>query len=312
MRPRSTRFTGISGSNTVLSCSQTRSSSNGPSTIGAGAAAAGAPSASASRSAMRSRAPSSVVTVKWPPSVCAIVTRVPAGSTTLEPLGIRVASQSRASVMDPLLTGGSTTSTTGSLVAIARFSLRRHRRAGTVERGAQRVPGQRRALHARRELPHARKHGDLAQFLGVDLAPRSLADHGVDALEERLRFRLGLVLQRGSHQGRGGLGNGAAGALEADVLDHVARKLQVEGDLIAAQRIDSLGAPVGPLRLAEVARLLAVVDDDLLVEVPQLRAHPKTSRTLCRPAPSAPTSSRRVQRASQARARARPPRAPLR
>src|SRR5205814_2249433 len=302
MRPRSTRLTGISGSNTVLSCSQTRSSSKGPSTIGAWAAAAGAPRASASLSAMRSRAPSSVVTVKWPPNICAIVTRVPTGSTTLEPLGIRVASQWRASVMDPLLSwGDSATSTTGSLLAIAP-SLGRDGRTRSVERGAQRVPGQRRALHARRELPDAREHGELAQFLGVDLAPRSLADHGVDALEERLRFRLGLVLQRGSHQGRGGLGNGATGALEADVLDHVTRELQVERDLIAAERIDTLGAPVGPLRLVEVTGLPAVVDDDLLVEVPQLRAHPKTSRTLCRPATSASTSSRRSKKASEPRA----------
>src|SRR5438128_6734016 len=269
MRPRSTRLTGISGSNTVLSCSQTRSSSKGPSTIGAGAATAAArsPSASASLSAMRSRAPSSVVTVKWPPSVCAIVTGVPAGSTTPAPLGIRVASQSRPRMMDPLLSGGgSTTSTTGSLLDIARPSLRRHGRTRSVERGAQRVPSQRGALHPRRELPHAREHGELSQFLGVDLAPRAFADHGVDALEERLRFRLGLVLQRGSHQGGGGLGNGAAGALEADVLDHVTRELHVERDLIAAERVDSFGAPVGPLRLAEVTGLPAVVDDDLLVE----------------------------------------------
>src|SRR3989440_1094913 len=297
MRPRSTRLTGISGSKIVLSCSQTRSSSKGPSIIGAGAAAAGArsPSASASLSAMRSSAPSSVVTVKWPPSVCVIVTRVPAGSTTLEPLGIRVASQSRVRMMDPLLSGGgSTTSTTGSLLAIAQPSLGRDRRVRSVERGTQRVPGQGGALHARGELPHAREHGELSHLLHIDLALRSFADHRVDALEERLRFRLGLVLQRGRHQRGGGLGDGAAGPLEADVLDHVARELQVEGDLIAAERVDSLGAPVRPLWLAAVAGLLAVVDDDLLVEVPQLGAHPKTSRTLCKPATSAPTSSRRL------------------
>src|SRR5919201_2371413 len=172
MRPRSTRLTGISGSNTVLSCSQTRSSSKGPSNIGAGAAAAGArsPRASASLSAIRRRAPSSVVTVKWPPSVCAIVTGVPAGSTTLAPLGLRVASPSRARTIDALVAaGGSTTSTTGSLLAIADSSLGRDRRRRSVERGAQRVPGQGGALHARGELPHAGEHRELSQFLGIDL-----------------------------------------------------------------------------------------------------------------------------------------------
>src|SRR6267142_581708 len=303
MRPRSTRLTGISGSNTVLSSSQTRSSSKGPSTIGVGATGAEArsPSASASLSAMRSRAPSSVVTVKWPPNVCAIVTRVPAGSTTLAPLGIRVASQSRASAMDPLRSsGGSTTSTTGSLFGIARPALGRHGRIRSVERRAQGVPGQGGALHAGRELPHAREHRQLSQFLGVDLAPRTLADHGVDALEERFRFRLGLVLQSGRHQRGGGLGDGAAGALEADVLDHVVRELEIERDLIATERVDPLGAPVGSVGLAEVPGLLAVVDDDLLVQVPQLRAHPKTSWTLRSPATRASTSSRRLYKASEA------------
>src|SRR6266436_8476409 len=51
------------------------------------------------------RAPSSVVTVKWPPSDCVTVTRVP-GSVTVDPLGIRVASQSRARAMDPLFSSG--------------------------------------------------------------------------------------------------------------------------------------------------------------------------------------------------------------
>src|SRR6266446_596632 len=295
MRPRSTRLTGISGSNTVLSSSQTRSSSKGPSVIGAWIAGARAPSASASLSAMRSKAPSSVVTVNWPPSDCVIVTRVPAGSTTVEPLGIRVASQSRARVMaPPLSVGASTTSTTGRLLAIADASLGRDRRSCSVESGAQRMPGQGGALHARGELPDAREHGELAQLLGIDLAPGSLADHRVDPLEERFRLCLGLLLQRGRHQRGRGLGDGAAGALEADVLDHVAGELQVQRDLIAAEWIDPVGSPVGPLRLGEVPGLAAVIDDHFLVEVAQLRAHPKTSRTLCRPSTRASMSSRRL------------------
>src|SRR5256885_6147668 len=116
MRPSSTRLTGISGSNTVFSCSQTLCSSKGPSTAAAAAAAGCCPSASASFPAMRNRPPSSVVTVNWPPNDCAISTRVPAGSTASAPLGILVASQSRASTIGPLPCGGvSMTCTTGRL-----------------------------------------------------------------------------------------------------------------------------------------------------------------------------------------------------
>src|SRR6266850_3633309 len=294
MRPRSTRLTGISGSNTVLSSSQIRSSSKGPSVMGACLAGARSPRASASLSAMRSRAPSSVVTVNWPPSDCVIVTRVPAGSTMVEPLGIRVASQSRARLMGPPLSGGdSTTSTTGRF-AIADASLGGDRRACSVESGTQRMPGQGGALHARGKLPDAGEHGELAQLLGIDFALGSLADHRVDPLEERFRLRLGLLLQGGRHQRGRSLGDGAAGALEADVLDHVAGELQVQRDLIAAERIDPLRVPVGPLRLAEVPGLAAVVDDHFLVQVAQFRAHPKTSRTLSRPSTRASMSSRRL------------------
>jgi hypothetical protein len=54
---------------------------------------------------MRSRAPSSVVTVKWPPSDCVTVARV-SGSIMVDPLGIWVASQSRARAIDPVFSSG--------------------------------------------------------------------------------------------------------------------------------------------------------------------------------------------------------------
>ena len=86
----------------------------------------------------------------------------------------------------------------------------------------------------------------------------------------------------------------AEGPFESDLLDHVAREPQMHLDLVAAERVHPFGAPVGPLRPAEVARLAAVVDDDLLIQIAQLVVHRKISWTLCNPATSASTSERRL------------------
>ena len=82
---------------------------------------------------------------------------------------------------------------------------------------------------------------------------------------ELLRFRFRLALQGGRHQRGRSLGDGAARPFESDLLDHVAREPQMHLDLVAAEGVHPFGAPVGPLRPAEVARLAAVVDDDLLI-----------------------------------------------
>ncbi len=59
-------------------------------------------------------------------------------------------------------------------------------------------------------------------------------------------------------------------ALETDVAHDTVLELQVEGDAVAAQRVETLGLTVAVLQLVEVARLLVVVEDHLLVELSQV------------------------------------------
>ena len=68
-------------------------------------------------------------------------------------------------------------------------------------------------------------------------------------------------------QGGGGLGNAAAGADEAGVLDGLAFEREEQLELIAAQGVVALGGAGRRRLLAEIARVLAVVQDDLLVEI---------------------------------------------
>ena len=92
-------------------------------------------------------------------------TTVPAGSLLLMPLGISTTSVSRLSVMGWLVTGI-------SITYLDSFSLRfdalclfgRDRVLLAFERGLQRVPGERGALHAHRKFRDAGENGELAEF----------------------------------------------------------------------------------------------------------------------------------------------------
>ena len=89
--------------------------------------------------------------------------------------------------------------------------------------------------------------------------------------EQRLRLLRRLALQRLGHQrGRRG-GDGAAAALEARRLDHAVGDVQMQRQAVAAQRVEALGMVRGLGQRAEVVRAPAVVDDDFLVKVTQIR-----------------------------------------
>src|SRR4029453_2861689 len=114
----------------------------------------------------------------------------------------------------------------------------------------------------------------------------------MEALEELLGLVKGLPLKaRGHHRSRGP-GNGASRTLEADITDYSVFDIQVDPDLIAAERVVARGRPVGPLELLEIAGLPVMVEDDLLVELAQLGHQRKIPRTSWSPATRASSSSR--------------------
>ena len=131
------------------------------------------------------------------------------------------------------------------------------------------MPRENRAFHARRKFVHARKHSQLAD-IAFDFPS---GDHFVDLLERLLSVGLLFSLEALSEQGRRGLGNAATVADEADVFDNVSFHREVELQLIAAQRIVSLREKAGIGQLMEIARLFAMVEDDLLIQIAQLVKH---------------------------------------
>ncbi len=130
-------------------------------------------------------------------------------------------------------------------------------------------------------------------------------EHVVEDLEELPRLGDALALDRLGHQrGRGGA-DGAAVALEADLLDDPVLDPQVDLDDVAAQRVVAVGGAGRAVHGVAVPGLLVVVEDDLLVELAQIGHQPKTSRTFSRPATRASISSTRVVEAERGAHRGR-------
>ena len=149
------------------------------------------------------------------------------------------------------------------------LSFGRNRFAFAFDRRHRRVPRQDRAFHARRELVHAGKRGQLANIAG-QIPGR---DHVVDFVEQAFHFGHRLALEALGQDRGGRLRDGAAGALKADLLHHVTVHLRVEGVVVAADGIGALRGAVGVGQHAEVPRTLAVVEDELLVEVGEIVKH---------------------------------------
>src|SRR5579864_1012580 len=152
------------------------------------------------------------------------------------------------------------------------------------------MPGQGGTLDPHRILAHA---GEGAA--GGAAAGGRAGDQGVEALEEAPRLLERLAAQRlGHHRGRGGR-DGAADALEGDVLDPPLIDPQEDLHPVAAEGVVADGAVTRAGQAAVIARPPVVVEDDLAVEVLQpaeAAAHANTSRTRSTAAARASTSSR--------------------
>jgi hypothetical protein len=74
-------------------------------------------------------------------------------------------------------------------------------------------------------------------------------------------------------QGSRGLGDAATLADETDVLYEVSVDIQEQLELIAAEWVMSLGRASGVRQFVKIARLLAVIQNDLLIKIAKIVEH---------------------------------------
>src|SRR6516162_2043068 len=176
----------------------------------------------------------------------------------------------------------------------AAFSLTaslRGRSRGSVERGLESVPRQRRALDANGELANAREDRKLAEGARGRADARGRGEQAVEPLEQAPALLHRLPLQALRHHRRRRGRDRAAVPLEGDVLDRSVLDVDVDRQRVAAERVAPVGFAGHELGPPEVPRPFAVVEDDLLVEIPQI-AHPRNTAMLFRTAATrAATSS---------------------
>src|ERR1041385_529173 len=93
--------------------------------------------------------------------------------------------------------------------------------------------------------------------------------HAVKFVEEHLSLGFGLSLHGLCHHAGRSFGNRAARAFEAHFLHLIAFNMKINIQLIAAQRVIAFSLPVCIFQLVKIARLLVVVEDDLLIKLGQ-------------------------------------------
>src|SRR4029077_15751203 len=94
------------------------------------------------------------------------------------------------------------------------------------------------------------------------------------------------------HRGRG-LADRAAAAVETELLDDVpCSKTHRNGDLVSAKRVLTLRERVGRLEQPVISRVLVVVQDQLPIQLVELRhGYPRLFLALSRPSMRRSTSS---------------------
>src|ERR1043165_1999273 len=121
--------------------------------------------------------------------------------------------------------------TTGFGVTSAIFrSLRRYRFLISLQRRLERVPGERRAFNARRELADAGKNHQLAEIVGLAALAH---DEIAEPLEGSLDLFDGLSLEALRHYGSRGLRDCTARAFEAQILHAAVLDAEINLHLIA-------------------------------------------------------------------------------
>ena len=162
-------------------------------------------------------------------------------------------------------------------------SLGRDRLDHVAQRRLQRVPGQGGALDPDRKLAHALEDGELAELARrprpARWGRRSAARETPRTAPPPRRRVLPLTASVISDAEALEMAHPSRRNLMSTMPSSV--ELQIDRQPVAAQRVVALGAEwSASSQLAEVPRLLVVIQDHFLVERQQIGHQPKTSRTL--------------------------------
>ena len=128
------------------------------------------------------------------------------------------------------------------------------------------MPGEGGAFDAHRKFAYAGEDLQVAETVFLCLFIQLTHHHRVKLLKQVLSFFLALSFYGLRHHARGGLRDRAAGAFKPDFLHRVVLEIELDSQLIAAEWVEAFGAVIGRFELAEVSRLLVMVEDYLLVE----------------------------------------------
>src|SRR5215510_11322261 len=133
------------------------------------------------------------------------------------------------------------------------------------------MPGQSGTLHAYGKLADSGEYAQLAQFSLVSIGRKLASNKLVKAVEKLFCVCPALAFQALRHHGSGGLGDRAAGTLERDVANLAALfHVEINGEVVAAQRVVAFSFAVRCRKLAEVARSFAVLQDHFLIKLAQV------------------------------------------
>src|SRR6266550_7583540 len=145
--------------------------------------------------------------------------------------------------------------------------LRRYRILLTRQRRMHGMPSQGGTLDSNRKLRDAGKNRQLTKFTGTAVRGSLPSNQPVKAIKNLFRFDSAFAFQGLRHHGRRCLGDGATGTLKSDVANGIAFKFEIHGEVVSAKGIEAFRLLRRIRQLAVVPRLLAVLQNNFLVEV---------------------------------------------
>src|SRR5215475_10202520 len=133
------------------------------------------------------------------------------------------------------------------------------------------MPRECRTLHAHGKLADAGKDLQLPEMVWLRLFVERARYHAMKFVEQLLGFLPGLSLHRLRHHAGRGFRDGAPRALETDIPELIVLNVEIDVQLIAAERVIAFGSSICVFKLMKIPRLLVVIEDDLLIELRQFR-----------------------------------------